>query len=720
MDQSQISQQNRQPDQTRAEAAHRSEPPNPSRLTGHQIGRYLVGRRLGSGGAATVYQAYDQVRGRSVALKVLLPGADGVTRSRFRQEARTVAGLRHPHIVQTLQVGDATGNGIAYIGMELIEGESLAKLLERRGRLSPAESCNLLDPVARALEYAHGQGIIHRDVKPSNILLRPVSPGAPGSVQLEALDHPVVPLLSDFGIARALDMPELTNVGRTIGTPAYMAPEQCAGSRDVTGRTDIYSLGAVLYRCLVGRAPFNGTTTQILHAHVYAPLSIPDDLLATLSPAVVNLLRRSLAKEPEERYSSAREMAVDLAAVAGRSLAQEAGLDDVTSTLTLASLPAAGGPQPPTETVIVPARRGQTTTAPPVPSFPITDDLAAFEEPKPSRRPPARLVGAALGSLAVVALLAVLIVAAGTFPFERLLPAATPSTTVAAVSLSGTDPAVEQMAPPVEPPPTPTGAPAATETQAAAVPPATDQPTPTATAVPTETATELPTEPPTPVPTATSTPLPPSPTAPPTPQPTQPAQQPQPTPPQSTPPPSAEPEPPEKSTPPGDAEPIPLPVDEPPIVACQYVTAGEFYRLLNANPSVAQELGCPKDVPSAVAYEIQPFQTGIALGRQDQPTVYIRYASNNEWEQRAHNWRPDMPERIDDPELAPPGPGLFQPVRGIGQVWAQNLAVRQALGWATAQAEPASGVLQSFDGGLLIFNEQTQEVYAFLKSQLRL
>ncbi len=193
--------------------------PNPddrydtANLTGRQIGRYLIGRRLGSGGAAAVYQAYDQVQGRSVALKVLLPGADETTRSRFRQEARTAGALRHPNIVATLQVGDAPADGVAYIAMELIEGESLARLLERRGKLQAEESCNLLTPIALALALAHRSGVIHRDVKPSNILLRPASPGAAGSVQLEALDHPVIPLLADFGIARALDTPELTNVG---------------------------------------------------------------------------------------------------------------------------------------------------------------------------------------------------------------------------------------------------------------------------------------------------------------------------------------------------------------------------------------------------------------------------------------------------------------------------------------------------------------------------
>ena len=288
-------------------------------LTGKQLGRYLIGQRLGSGGAATVYRAYDQVQGQTVALKLLLPGADEKTYLRFRNEAMTASALRHPHIVRVLQVGAAPGGEIAYIAMELVEGESLSDLLRQHGRLRPEESANLLEPIARALAAAHARGVVHRDVKPGNILLRPASPGAPHSVQIEALEYPIIPLLTDFGIARVLDAPELTSLGRTVGTPAYMAPEQCAGSREIDGRADIYALGAVLYRCITGRLPFTGTTTQILHAHVYEPLTIDEALYRQLSPRMIEVLQRSLAKRPEDRYASADEMADALALAAGRT-----------------------------------------------------------------------------------------------------------------------------------------------------------------------------------------------------------------------------------------------------------------------------------------------------------------------------------------------------------------------------------------------------------------
>ena len=135
--------------------------------------------------------------------------------------------------------------------------------MEETVRLSPADAARLLEPIATALDYAARQGVIHRDVKPSNVLLRRVHDDTPNAVHIAALDVPALPLLSDFGIARALDAPELTSVGRTIGTPTYMSPEQCADSHEIDGRSDLYSLGAVFYRCIVGRPPYSGTTTQI-------------------------------------------------------------------------------------------------------------------------------------------------------------------------------------------------------------------------------------------------------------------------------------------------------------------------------------------------------------------------------------------------------------------------------------------------------------------------
>ncbi len=637
-------------------------------LTGRQIGRYLVGDRLGSGGAASVYQAYDQIQERRVALKILSPGADDAVRSRFQQEARTVASLRHPHIVQTLQVGNSIDDGTAYIAMELIDGDSLAQLLKRRGRLSVSESCNLLAPIARALDYAHQQEIVHRDVKPSNILLRPFNPGSFGSAPPDAdsasalyeaeqlligalsseeyqSDHaavelPVAPLLSDFGIARALDMPELTNEGRTIGTPAYMAPEQCASSREVTGRADIYALGAVLYRCLVGRPPFTGTITQILHSHVYASLSLPDDLLASLPPELVEVLRRSLAKNPDERYADAREMADDLTAIAGRISSLESALAEQTSTLTLVSLPSVAllpSPSQTTETVIVPGAESRLMRPPSqnISTRRPSEQEARPSSPSESRRSRVPLMVTVLGVALILGLL-------------TLGPAVRDALRNASSSAAAQNPISSDAPAPSLP---------AAESQPIAEEPIEAQSTVnSAASVSTESETQ----------TASAA------------------------------------------------------LHEKAVADCQYQTAVEFENYLGENESIAREIGCPKGVPVLLAFEIQFFQTGLALGRLDKPIVYLRYFSNDEWEQREHAWRKGMPEVVDSPDLLSPAEDLFQPVRGIGQIWAESLFVRQALGWASAQPVEANGILQSFEGGLLIYNSDLQDTYSFLKSQLRL
>ncbi len=315
------------------------EPPS---LLGQKVGAFRIGERLGGGTHSSVYRAINEETGETVALKVLSPGADRIARQRFRHEARTALTLDHPHVVRTLSVERVADDGLAYIALELIEGFSLADLLDRYRQLSVLDACTVLGPIAAALDYAHRQGIIHRDVKPSNILLQRVPADTHGAVRLSMLDDPVVPLLTDFGIARALDAPELTNAGRTIGTPAYMAPEQCEGDREIDGRADIYALGAVLYRCLVGHPPYTGSTTQILHAHVYSPLTIPDEVLVELPVNVVGILKRSLAKRPQDRYATASEMAADLGQITGRyaAVSRATGVSAEEATRTMTSLPA--------------------------------------------------------------------------------------------------------------------------------------------------------------------------------------------------------------------------------------------------------------------------------------------------------------------------------------------------------------------------------------------
>lgn len=367
-------------------------------LTGCQLGRYRLEARLGGGVTAAVYRAVDVETLQAVAVKVLLPDADATMRERFRQEARTHRRLVHPHIVPVLEEGYETTERIAYLVMALVEGPGLNEVLEVHERLAVRDAAAILAPIARALAYAHLQGVVHRDVKPANILLQPVDANTPGAVLVDALGGYFIPLLSDFGIARALDSPELTGVGRTIGTPLYMSPEQCADSHEIDGRSDLYSLGAILYRCLVGRPPFTGSTTQILHAHVYEALTIPESVLTTTSPSAVEILRRCLAKHPAERYSSGRALADALEALCQVPPALEPTPVEVTATMpALQAVPSSSG----NVQVLVPGVQVRPMEPALRPLPPAHSPAAAT--PSVRKRWPAVLIGVALSALLLFA-----------------------------------------------------------------------------------------------------------------------------------------------------------------------------------------------------------------------------------------------------------------------------------------------------------------------------
>jgi serine/threonine protein kinase len=270
----------------------------PEQLIGTSIGRYRLEALIGTGGVAAVYEAIDSTTERRLALKVLFPppGAGPELGERFRREARTVARLEHPGILPVFDVGEAGGH--LFIAMKRAEGPSLQALLEARGRLDEATAAEVAAQVAEALDYAHRQGVIHRDVKPSNILM---DDGRP--------------VLTDFGVARALDDPALTATGLTVGTPAYMAPEQASDRPDLDGRADLYALGVVLYQMVTGRTPFWGSTPQVMHAHVYEPPPAPSSI-AAVSPAMETVILRALAKNPAGRYPTGAALAADLRALA--------------------------------------------------------------------------------------------------------------------------------------------------------------------------------------------------------------------------------------------------------------------------------------------------------------------------------------------------------------------------------------------------------------------
>ncbi len=273
-------------------------------LTGRSLGRYQIYESLGEGGMATVYRAYDTRLGRFVALKVLRPAGEPqpAMLRRFELEARALAQLSHPAIVRVLDYGEE--NGWPFMVMELVPSGTLKDRLAADARPVPyRDAARFLAPVARALELAHSRGIIHRDVKPSNILI-----GERGE-----------PLLSDFGIAKTLESDataELTGTGVRLGTPDYMSPEQCAGA-PVDYRTDIYSLGLVLYEMLTHVKPFSADTPMaIMHRQIYDPLPNPRQWAPGLPRAVDEVLGRALAKDPAQRYASMGEFAAALEGLA--------------------------------------------------------------------------------------------------------------------------------------------------------------------------------------------------------------------------------------------------------------------------------------------------------------------------------------------------------------------------------------------------------------------
>lgn len=270
-------------------------------------GRYRLERELGAGGMARVFRATDEVLGRVVAVK--LPrdhyAEDPLFRERFFREARAAGRLSHPNIVAVYDVGDHAGR--PFLVMQLVDGPTLRDEIARRSPLPVAEAVAYAQQVAEALAYAHLHGIVHRDVKPANILL--TSPlGDAGPRRRRAL-------LSDFGIARSVGEAGLSSSNEVFGTVQYLAPERAIG-QDATPASDVYSLGVVLYEMLTGRVPFNADTpVATALAHARQPVPSPRDYNPRIPPRVEQVILRALAKNPGERFRSGTELAAALAAV---------------------------------------------------------------------------------------------------------------------------------------------------------------------------------------------------------------------------------------------------------------------------------------------------------------------------------------------------------------------------------------------------------------------
>jgi serine/threonine-protein kinase len=261
------------------------------------MSRYELRGTLGRGGMATVYRAHDPVLGREVALKVLAAhfAEDESFRARFLREAKLAARVTHPNVVQIYDAGvDERG---PFIAMELVEGESLGEELARRGRLHPEEVVSLGLQLCGALEATHAAGLVHRDVKPQNVLL--------------TFDRAAK--LGDFGIARSEDATRLTEHGSVLGTAAYLAPEQARGGA-VTPATDLYGLGVLLYESLTGRRPHEGATlSELVLAREREPARPPSDHVAGVPVALDAAILGCLALRPEDRTQSAAALAGELA-----------------------------------------------------------------------------------------------------------------------------------------------------------------------------------------------------------------------------------------------------------------------------------------------------------------------------------------------------------------------------------------------------------------------
>lgn len=330
------------------------------------LGKVRIERLIARGGMAEVYLGTHTSLERRVAVKVLLSylESEPELQARFQREARVLAGLRHPSIVQIYDFDVYEGQ--PYLVMEYVPGTSLSAILreahKNNGRLTLREAGRILVMIASALDYAHAQGIIHRDVKPANVLVtapgEPPTPGQPLPPDTEAI-------LTDFGLLRLRDSASQTASGTVSGTPAYMSPEQARGA-SVDHQSDIYSLGVMLYEILAGRVPFDADTSMgVLMKHIQEPPPpIPD-----LPLAIQNVLNRSLEKRPQDRYQTAREMARAFLEACGLNLADVAPGYNIT-------------PQPGSITAMnTPAFDERATLPPTPPSSPTVKSRRGFALP---------------------------------------------------------------------------------------------------------------------------------------------------------------------------------------------------------------------------------------------------------------------------------------------------------------------------------------------------
>jgi eukaryotic-like serine/threonine-protein kinase len=645
-------------------------------LIGRTIGRYQIVALIGRGGMAAVYRARDTALLRDVALKVLYPQytSDQALVERFQREAVVAAGLDHPHIVPIYDVGEA--DGLTYIAMKLLGAHTLADLLRERGTLTLDELVPVVDQIASALDYAHARGVVHRDIKPANILLEGLEArglrlgtDVAGHASLASSLQPPTSLsavLTDFGIARSLDAPGVTGTGVLIGTPDYMAPEQIRGQRDVDGRADVYALGVLIYRCLTGRRPFEGSTQEVLIGHLEGTVALPSALDPSLPAAVDQLVRRAMARRPEGRYATAGALADALRLVAGfepqtpppgtiRAAEPRAVVPRVAADTFARRAPAEGDTlRNDAATLRGDARPPRVPPAPP----------ARSQTPP---RPPERRGGTGLLVLGV--LLALVLIGGGALLAQQIRdavaggPTPTPPVPTAALATPTTAPAQFTATPTVTEAPSATPAPRDTATPEPTVAP-TREPTtpPTATRVP---PTRTPTSEP-----ATATPTLEPATATPTLEPA-----------------TATP------TTTGTLEPTPCPV----------ALAGGFARVWEASEELQLRIGCPTRPEVGGDIAEQSFQRGSMYYFGPLELIYsIDGGDEGLWRQFPQGDLLGLP--TPTPAPAPDG-GLLIPIGGFGLVWGTYGEVRESLGFATGPENgPLPGARQPFERGTMLWS----------------
>jgi hypothetical protein len=256
------------------------------------VGSYRILEQVGLGGMATVFKAYDPGTDRYVAIKIISPqfAQHPEFRERFRREAKSIAKLQHPHVIPVFAYGEE--GDTAYLVLQYMDTGTLRDRMNDHP-LDSVEAAQFIDQIAGALDYAHRNGVIHRDVKPSNVLV----------------DSEGNAYLTDFGIAKIVEATvDLTGTGTAMGTPQYMSPEQCRGDKNLTAATDIYSLGVILYQMLTGHLPFDAETPlAVIHKHLHDPLPPPRQINPQVSEDMERVLLKALAKDPKDRYSTAAE-----------------------------------------------------------------------------------------------------------------------------------------------------------------------------------------------------------------------------------------------------------------------------------------------------------------------------------------------------------------------------------------------------------------------------